>query len=314
MDYAPGARTIRISVTMCLHGARVLLVLCEAKHNRFASFRQHTSSQKRRKWAKDELEQAVDTLSPISSFDSAANPHVVNYNYAILISKHARHESQFVARSQSRSRARVRVRVRVQLEVLDNLSLTNCGGCWCWRWKGAKWWMKYDDFQWQQATPVGRETRQVPVQNEPSSWSHLTPATRTLWALIEHIRWDYCGGWMGCFAVIYTHKSVCFSGSLRPANRKILAFMILIEADVYWQLNNSPKQSSQGAELLPQQATDMNLNMFTHTNKNTNTSTHMPHRDNHLNWRKINMGVLVWVAASRRGREQNFICVDFYVY
>lgn len=57
----------------------------------------HTPCHKGRKWAKDERKRStLNTIylpSPRSLSTPTSNPHVFNYNYAILIPKHALHDS-----------------------------------------------------------------------------------------------------------------------------------------------------------------------------------------------------------------------------
>lgn len=132
--------------------------------------------------------------------------HVVNYNYAILISKQASEKRRKGSMSKSCSDP-----WRVVALVLASS-----------RWKGEKWWMKCDDFQ-------------LPSNPQQTGWvGHLTLLNTSHHPPPPTFSFDWAypvglerGVGPGLLSVV-----------ARPANRELLAFMILIEADVYWQLNN----------------------------------------------------------------------------
>lgn len=136
----------------------------------------HTPCHKGRKWAKDERKRStLNTIylpSPRFLCTPTSNPHVFNYNYAILIPKHALHD---------------RKPDHVQAQFGAKLALTNFSGQGLLALKRRKMMNEIRRYS-MTTTPVQRQVRPHTTPN-PGQDSHLTPA-RTLWALIEHIRWD----------------------------------------------------------------------------------------------------------------------------
>lgn len=160
----------------------------------------------------DERKQSKDMLNrfPLTCMHTHSYTHVVNYNYAILISKHASHlEGGSMSKSCSEPRRVACVE-------------------------------KAKSDEWNAMISTGRPTPARQVEVGPS---YLTPPPKLP---NSHTAQPLPGMHTLSFDWAYPvglepgdgRRGFVVSCSARPANRELLAFVILIEADVYWQLNN----------------------------------------------------------------------------
>lgn len=153
----------------------------------------HTPCHKGRKWAKDERKRStLNTIYLPSSHHPlttpTSNPHVFNYNYAILIPKHALHD---------------RKPDHVQAQLGSELALTNFSGQGLLALKRRKMMNEIRRYS-MTTTPVQRQVRPHTSPPTPGrTHTSLQHAHFELWLSIS-------GGINGgMFAVIYAHKSVC---------------------------------------------------------------------------------------------------------